>query len=170
MRRRPSLAHRHRAGNPDRVSLVYLLFSDDDSDYDAAKLTQPREVNMSEINVRDEGGLIVASAKTRLVRKAFASALCKAIEDKAEAYHGTASLMMDMSALSKATPPAALYALRRMGEIPLANIAIVGGNTFMRGMGKFVLTVSKFPSFGFFPGPEDARRWLKTRSAARKQA
>ena len=31
----------------------------------------------------------------------------KAIEDKAEPYGGTASLMMDMSALSKATPPAA---------------------------------------------------------------
>jgi hypothetical protein len=121
---------------------------------------------MSEINVRDENGVIVAAAKTRLVRKAFAMELCKAIEDQAEPYGGTASLMMDMSALSKATPPAALYALRRMGEIPLANIAIIGGNTFMRGMGKFVLTVSKFPSFGFFPGPEDARRWLKTRAPA----
>jgi hypothetical protein len=125
---------------------------------------------MNEINVRDEGGLIVANAKTRLVRKAFAEKLCKAIEDKAEPYGGTASLMMDMSALSKATPPAALYALQRMGAIPLANIAIVGGNTFMRGMGKFVLTVTKFPSFGFFPGPEEARRWLKTRTPSRAHA
>jgi hypothetical protein len=125
---------------------------------------------MAEFDVRDEGGIVMASASAGLVRKAFAQRFCKAIEDKAEPYGGTASLLMDMGALSKATPPAALYAMRRMREIPLANIAIVGGNALMRGMGKFVLTVSRFPSFGFFPGHEDARRWLKSLPQARTRA
>src|SRR2546423_14890975 len=106
---------------------------------------------MSEIKVRDENGVIVAAAKTRLVRKAFAMELCKAIEDQAEPYGGTARLMMDMSALAKATPPAALYALKRMGEIPPANIAIIGGDTLMCGVGKFVANGGEVSHLGHCP-------------------
>lgn len=115
-----------------------------------------------EIDVVDTGdGVIRASVEASFVRRDLAERLCTAIEDAARAYPSGAKLVMDMGALSKASPAAGLYAMRSMKALGLAKIALVGGNAFMRGFAKTVMTLARFRSFAFFSSEPGAIGWVR---------
>jgi hypothetical protein len=107
----------------------------------------------------DSRGVIRAAAAVRLVRRPQAEALCGGIRDSAAAL-ASPRLLMDMRALSRATPAAGLYALRQLRTFPVDRIALVGANRFMRGFAAMVLRVGRFPTHRFFDEEGDAVAWL----------
>jgi hypothetical protein len=107
----------------------------------------------------NDRGVIRASAALRLVRRPQAEALCGGIRDSAAALD-TPRLLMDMRALSRATPAAGLYALRQMRTFPVNRIALVGANPFMRAFAAVVLRVGRFPRHRFFDTEAAALEWL----------
>lgn len=106
------------------------------------------------------GSIVQVRAESRLMRKDEAADLCGAIEAEATATAGRVGVLMDLAALARATPAAGLYAMRRLRELPIGRVALVGGNPFVRGLARAVLTLARFPDHGFFRDPADARRWL----------
>ena len=67
---------------------------------------------------------------------------------------------MDMGTLSKATPSAGLYAMRRMKQLDFSAIALFRANAFMRSFAQLVLRLARFRSYGLFGKELDARSWL----------
>jgi hypothetical protein len=107
----------------------------------------------------DSSGVIRAAAAVRLVRRPQAEALCGGIRDSAAALEAP-RLLMDMRALSRATPAAGLYALRQLRTFPVDRIALVGANRFMRGFAALVLRAGRFPEHRFFNTEAEAIAWL----------
>lgn len=103
-------------------------------------------------------GVVRASARTGFMRYSLARPLCELIEQTARVNHADA-LVMDMGALSKASPRAGVYAIRRLKQLPLRRIALVGGNAYMRRFAATVLKLGRFPEFAFFTSQADAVDW-----------
>jgi len=94
-----------------------------------------------------------------LVRRKQAQELCEGIGASAGGPESS-PLMMDMRALSRATPAAGLYALRQLRTLPVERIALVGANRFMRLFASLVLRLGAFPRHRFFDDEAAAREWL----------
>ena len=119
----------------------------------AVRTVDPRiEVNLVGRRV------VGASARTAFMRYSLARPLCELIEDTARSHEADA-LVMDMGALSKASPRAGAYAVRRLRQLPLRRIALVGGNGFMRAFAGTVLRLGRFPEFRFFTSSAEAVDW-----------
>jgi hypothetical protein len=102
--------------------------------------------------------LVWASCNVRLLRKALAVRFCDEIEVQARRA-GSRGLVMNLASLSNVTPPAGLYAMRTLKGLPVRRIALVGGNAFMRAFARTVLTLGRYPDFGFFAYSESAETW-----------
>lgn len=112
------------------------------------------------VSVRsDERGVIRAAAAVRFVRRREAEELCGGIRNSAAALEAP-RLMMDMRALSRATPAAGIYALRQLKTFPVDRIALVGANRFMRAFAALVLRAGRFPQHRFFDTEKEAEMWL----------
>jgi hypothetical protein len=107
-------------------------------------------------------GVVRGSVSVGVMRSAVARPFCESIEELA-LREGADALVMDMSSLSKATPPAGLYAIRRLRRLPLRRIALLRGSRFMRGFAGAVLTAGRFPEFRFFDSEETAVQWASAR-------
>jgi hypothetical protein len=73
---------------------------------------------------------------------------------------------MDMTSLSKATPKAGMYAMKRLRVLPLRRIALLRGNRFMRAFAAAVLTRGRFPEFRFFDREDVAVEWAGAHRSA----
>lgn len=110
--------------------------------------------------ITDEGGGIVrVDAAARLVNRALAEALCAEIDRVAAP---RPRVLMNLGALSKATPSAGRYAMRRLKDLDPSAVALFGGGRFMRAFARTVLRLSRFPRFGLFEDERAARAWLET--------
>jgi stage II sporulation SpoAA-like protein len=115
----------------------------------------------ADFRVEDDGsGVIRASVRGGWVDRPLAEALCTDIERAAKRHPGEARLLMDMGALSKATPGAGLYAMRRMKQLDLSAIALFRANGFMRSFAQVVMRLAGFRSYRLFGKEADARAWL----------
>jgi hypothetical protein len=108
--------------------------------------------------VRASATVVRASCSVRLLRKALAVRFCDQITAQA-LREGSAGLVMNLASLGKATPPAGLYAMKSLRSLPVRRIALVGGNGFMRTFARAVLTLGRYPDFGFFHDSETAEAW-----------
>ena len=102
--------------------------------------------------------VVRASCSVRLLRKALAVRFCDQIVAQARR-EGSAGLVMNLASLGKATPPAGLYAMKSLRSLPVRRIALVGGNGFMRTFARTVLTLGRYPDFGFFHDSDTAEAW-----------
>jgi SpoIIAA-like len=109
--------------------------------------------------VASADGLILARARAGLVRQKQAQELCAGIESSASG-HESPRLLMDLRALSRATPAAGLYALRQLRTFPVERIGLVGANRFMRLFASLVLRLGAFPRHRFFDDEARALEWL----------
>jgi hypothetical protein len=107
----------------------------------------------------DHRGVIRATAAVKLVRRPQAELLCGGIRTSAAGLVAP-RLLMDMRALSRATPAAGIYALRQMRTFPVDRIALVGANRFMRAFAGLVLRAGRFPRHRFFDSEAEASAWL----------
>jgi hypothetical protein len=122
---------------------------------------------MDSFKVTDEGGGIIrVDAESRLVRKALAEAMCAAVDEAATHYDGRFKILMNMGAMSKGTPGAGFYTLRRMKEYDMTALALFRANAFMRRMAKVVLGLSGFSNFALFDEEVAAKAWLEHADAA----
>jgi hypothetical protein len=122
---------------------------------------------MDSFKVTDEGGGIIrVDAETSLVRKAMAEAMCAEVDEVAARYGGRFKILMNMEAMSKGTPGAGFYTLRRMKEYDMTALALFRANRFMRGMAKIVLGLNGFANFALFDDEVEARAWLEHADAA----
>ncbi len=103
-------------------------------------------------------GLTHVTSCVPIIRLDVARPLCTAVVESSRTAP-IAALVMDLAAISKATPRAALYAIRQMKIAPLRRIAFVGGNMFMHALATIVLTAARFPAFKFFSSEETAIQW-----------
>jgi hypothetical protein len=108
--------------------------------------------------------VVRGSVSVGLMRYPIAKPFCENIEELA-LREGADALVMDMSSLSKATPKAGLYAMKRLRVLPLRRIALLHGNRFMRAFAAAVLTLGRFPEFRFFDGEDTAVQWAGARRA-----
>ena len=108
----------------------------------------------------DSDGVIRATVEAGWVTKPLAEAMCKDISDAAARHPGTARLMIDAGALSKATPSAGLYAMRSIKRLDLDGVALYRANGFMRSFARAVMRIAGFRRFGLFRGERQARDWL----------
>ena len=106
--------------------------------------------------------VVRGSVSVGMMSYALARPFCESIEELANR-EGADALVMDMSSLSRATPPAGLYAIRRLRVLPLRRIALLRGSRFMRGFASAVLTVGRFPEFRFFDSEETSVQWASAR-------
>jgi hypothetical protein len=117
---------------------------------------------MDSFKVTDEGGGIIrVDAESRLVRKALAEAMCAAVDEVATRYDGRFKILMNMGAMSKGTPGAGFYTLRRMKEYDMTALALFRANSFMRRMAQVVLGLNGFSNFALFDDEVEARAWLE---------
>ncbi|MGH9038237.1 MAG: STAS/SEC14 domain-containing protein [Acidimicrobiia bacterium] len=117
---------------------------------------------MDSFKVTDEGGGIIrVDAESRLVRKALAEEMCAAVDEVATRYDGRFKILMNMGAMSKGTPGAGFYTLRRMKEYDMTALALFRANTFMRRMAQVVLGLNGFSNFALFDDEVEARAWLE---------
>jgi hypothetical protein len=133
-----------------------------------------RRFGGSEVVDRDDPRIDVRLAAPRVVRGSvsvglmrypIAKPFCENIEELA-LRNGADALVMDMSSLSKATPKAGMYAMKRLRVLPLRRIALLRGSRFMRAFAGAVLTLGRFPEFRFFDGEETAVQWAGARRTA----
>lgn len=116
---------------------------------------------MNSFKVTDEGaGIIRVDAETRLMRKPMAEAICAEVDEIANRY-GRFKILMNLGAISKGTPGAGLYTLRRMKEYDMTALALFRANGFMRGMATVVLGLARFSNFALFDDEAPARAWLE---------
>jgi hypothetical protein len=108
----------------------------------------------------EDDGIVRVTVDGSLMRRSSAEALCAAIERAKADTRAPARLLMDMGALSRATPAAGLYAMRRMKKMNFGAIALYRGNRFMRGFARTVMRAARFGAFGLFGDEKAARRWL----------
>ncbi len=107
------------------------------------------------------GTTLFVRAETPLMRKDEAAELCGAIGEEARATAEPVGLLMDLAALTRVTPAAGLYAMKRLRELPIGRVALVGGNAFVRAMARGVLSLARFPDHAFFRDADEARQWLE---------
>lgn len=112
--------------------------------------------------VRCEDGIVRVEPHARLLRKDAAVDLCHDIEAQALNCPDLKGLVMDLGALSKATPAAGMYAVRALKDLAVPRIALVGGNAFIRGLASTVLRLGGFPEHRFLEDEPAARRWLSS--------
>jgi hypothetical protein len=112
----------------------------------------------------DDADVVVASAATRWLRKALAVTFCACIT-RAAHEHGAHGLVLDLGALRRATPPAGVYALHSLKQLPIRRIALVRGGPFMRAFAGAVLTLGRFPSYRFFEDEAEAAPWARGEAA-----
>ena len=108
----------------------------------------------------DDDGVIRASVDAGWVTKPLAEAMCADIEKAAAKHPGTARLMLDAGALSKATPGAGIYAMRSIRRLDLQGVALYRANGFMRSFARTVMRLARFRRFGLFREEGQARSWL----------
>lgn len=117
---------------------------------------------MESFKVTDEGGGIIrVDAESPLVRKAMAEAMCAAVDEIAIGYDGRFKILMNMGAMSKGTPGAGFYTLRRMKEYDMTALAMFRANAFMRRMATVVLGLNGFKNYALFDDEVEARSWLE---------
>ncbi|MGH8992300.1 MAG: hypothetical protein ACRDYV_09190 [Acidimicrobiia bacterium] len=117
---------------------------------------------MDSFKVTDEGdGIIRVDAESPLVRKKMAEAMCAAVDDIAVGYGGRFKILMNMGAMSKGTPGAGFYTLRRMKEYDMTALAMFRANSFMRRMATVVLGLNGFSNYALFDDEVEARSWLE---------
>ncbi len=122
---------------------------------------------MDNFKVTDEGnGIIRVDAESPLVRKKMAEAMCAAVDEIATRYDGRFKILMNMGAMSKGTPGAGFYTLRRMKEYDMTALAMFRANSFMRGMATVVLGLNGFSNYALFDEEVEARSWLAGADAA----
>lgn len=109
--------------------------------------------------------VVRGSVSVSLMRYPIAKPFCENIEELA-LRDGADALVMDMGSLSKATPKAGMYAIKRLKQLPLRRIALLRGNRFMRGFAGVVLTLGRFPEFRFFDSEATAVEWAGARRSA----
>ncbi|HEX3606828.1 MAG TPA: hypothetical protein VH134_12965 [Candidatus Dormibacteraeota bacterium] len=118
------------------------------------------------IDVRLAAPTVVrGSVNVSMMRYPIAKPFCENIEAIALG-EGADALVMDMGSLSKATPKAGMYAMKRLRVLPLRRIALLRGNRFMRAFAGVVLTLGGFPEFRFFDSEDTAVQWASARRAA----
>jgi hypothetical protein len=115
---------------------------------------------MGTFRVTDDDGIITVAPEARVVDRPLAEALCREIEAAASRRGGRARVLMNLSALSRATPRAALYAMRRLKGLDPEAIALFKGNLLMRALARGVLGAARFHDFALFPDEASARAWL----------
>lgn len=131
---------------------------------------------MGSFEVTDEGaGIIRVDPDIRFMRKPTAEAICADVDEIAERYDGRFKILMNMGAMSKGSPAAGFYTIKRMKEYDLQALALFRANRFMRGMARTFLAMARFSNFSVFDNEVDARDWLEgqdgtvsTPSAARR--
>ena len=115
----------------------------------------------SGFRVEDDGsGVIKATVDAGWVTKPLAKALCADIEQAAARHPGRARLMLDMGALSKATPGAGMYAMRSLKRLDVSAIALYRANGLMRSFARAVMQLARFRRFKLFGEETKARAWL----------
>ena len=110
-------------------------------------------------------GVVRGSVSVGLMRYPIAKPFCENIEEIA-LRDGADALVMDMSSLSKATPKAGMYAMKRLRVLPLRRIALLRGSRFMRAFAAAVLTLGRFPEFRFFDSEDTAVQWAGARRSS----
>ncbi|MGH9042245.1 MAG: hypothetical protein ACRDZ3_18655 [Acidimicrobiia bacterium] len=121
---------------------------------------------MDSFKVTDEGGGIIrVDAESPLVRKAMAVAMCEAVDDIAAGYDNRFKILMNMGAMSKGTPGAGFYTLRRMKQYDMTALAMFRANAFMRRMATVVLGLNGFSNYALFDDEVEARSWLERADA-----
>lgn len=113
-----------------------------------------------QIQVTSLGNVVRATTSGGLLRRAAAGQLCAAIEVEATACATRPGLLVDLGGLSRATPAAGLYAIRRLRTLPVERIALFGANRLMRGFAGLVLFLGRFPEHRFFANERAATEWL----------
>ncbi len=132
----------------------------------AGAATETVDADDPRIEVRLAAPTVVRGSVTvSLMRYPVARPFCERIEEIARG-QGADALVMDMSSLSRATPKAGLYAIRRLRNLPLRRIALLRGNRFMRAFASSVLTLGRFPEFRFFDSEDTAVQWASARTSA----
>ena len=117
---------------------------------------------MDNFKVTDEGGGIIrVDAESPLVRKAMAEAMCAAVDEIAVRYDGRFKILMNMGAMSKGTPGAGFYTLRRMKQYDMTALAMFRANAFMRRMATVVLGLNGFSNYALFDDEVEAMAWLQ---------
>jgi hypothetical protein len=109
----------------------------------------------------DDSGVIRATIEAGWVTKPLAEALCADIERAAARHPGRARLMLDMGALSKATPGAGMYAMRSLKKLDLSAVALYRANGLMRSFARAVMRIARFRRFKLFGEETQARAWLR---------
>jgi len=112
----------------------------------------------------DDDGVIRATIDAGWVTKPLAEAMCADIERAAARHPGKARLLIDAGALSKATPGAGMYAMKRIKRLDLSAVALYRANGFMRSFARTVMRAAGFRRFGSFGDERQARTWLETES------
>ena len=102
--------------------------------------------------------VVRAAAHVKWMSMEVAPEFCDAIQSTARATQAV-GLVMDLGSLSRATPPAGLYAIRALKQMKVRRIALVGGNPFMRAFSRLVLTLGWFPEFAYFDSEAAAISW-----------
>jgi hypothetical protein len=115
----------------------------------------------------DDDGVIRATVEQGWMTKPLAQAMCADIEKAAARHPGRARLMLDAGAMSKATPGAGMYAMKRIKALNLNGVALYRANGFMRSFARSVMRLARFGRFDFFRDEKQARDWLEQGPAAR---
>lgn len=116
---------------------------------------------MDTFQVTDEGvGIIRVDAQTTLMRRAMAEAICNEVDRVADGYDEF-KILMNLGAISRGTPAAGWYTVRRLKQYPMTALALFRANRFMQGMAGVVLGLARFRSFALFDDEAEARKWLE---------
>jgi hypothetical protein len=123
---------------------------------------------MGSFEVTDEGaGIIRVDPDIPFMRKATAESICAEVDEIAQRYDGGFKILMNMGAMSKGSPAAGFYTVKRMKEYDLKALALFRANRFMRGMARTFLAMARFSNFSVFDDEADARAWLEQADAPR---
>ena len=126
------------------------------------RLSEDGGVTESSYSVEDgEDGVIRATVEAGWMTKPVAKAMCADIEKAAAKHPGTARLMLDAGAMSKATPAAGMYAMKSIKRLNLKGVALYRANGFMRSFARTVMRLARFGRFGLFRDESGAREWLE---------
>lgn len=116
---------------------------------------------MDTFQVTDEGvGIIRVDAQTTLMRRAMAEAICNEVDRVADGYVEF-KILMNLGAISRGTPAAGWYTVRRLKQYPMTALALFRANRFMQGMAGAVLGLARFRNFALFDDEAEARKWLE---------
>ncbi len=106
----------------------------------------------------DPTGVVLARSEVPLMTRRVAGPFCHEIQERATESDAQ-GLVMDLDSLTRATPRAALYAMRSMKRLRVRRIAFTGGNRFMLVLARVILTLGGFQQFSFFKDRPAAVDW-----------